>query len=602
MTARRDAVALVAIVLVALSPIAFLPGAFDRWNLPKLVVLAAACILAVVSVAAGRLPRWFAILVGAGAVLLAVAAVTGALPLAQLMGRWPRYEGLVTLPAYVAAAWIGARLLGPAASESRRRVFVSALAVAAILAGCVSLLEAAGFRPISSTLARPGALFGNASDQGVVGVMLVAVLAVPAMEAWRAMSRPILPTVGVAFSLAIVVSSASRAAILVLGVVLIAFVVRGLVRRHRGEAIAAGAVLAISVAAVALEPLARSRVGGTSPLAADSVQSRLDNWFATAQLIAQHPLTGVGPSGYVDAIVPFHASTWAQLVGSNVTIDSPHDWLLQAAVAGGIPLLIVTIALAVVVTIVGVRRVRSVDGLFGTAVAVAAFAVMLLVHFTAPATTILASFLLGRLIAQPAAIVDRVRWVVGVAIAAWTALLVTTTLAELPLQAGVAAADAGQLSTADAAFSTAAGLRSWDADTPSIAAQSFAGAADAGVAGAAELAVRWGTRAVDRAPMSVSSGIALAVGQQLSGDFEAARGTLERMQSFAPNDPRVAHRLGGILFLLGDAEGAQEQLKRATELDPGNVEVWTTFGYVCDKIGDGAGAEQARHMIASLSR
>jgi Flp pilus assembly protein TadD len=602
MTARRDAVALGAIVLVALSPIAFLPGAFDRWNLPKLVVLAAACILAVFSVAAGRLPRWFAILVGVGAVLLAVAAVTGALPLAQLMGRWPRYEGLITLPAYVAAAWIGARLLGPAASESRRRVFVNALAVAAILAGCVSLLEAAGLRPISSTLARPGALFGNASDQGVVGVMLVAVLAVPAMDAWRAMSRPILPTVGVAFSLAIVVSSASRAAILVLGVVLIAFVVRGLVRRHRGEAIAAGAVLAISVAAVALEPLARSRVAGTSPLAADSVQSRLDNGFATAQLIAQHPLTGVGPSGYVDAIVPFHASTWAQLVGSNVTIDSPHDWLLQSAVAGGIPLLIVTIALAVVVAMVGVRRVRSVDGLFGTAVAVAAFAVMLLVHFTAPATTILASFLLGRLIAQPAAIADRVRWVVGVAIAAWTALLVTTTLAELPLGAGVAAADAGDLSTADAAFSTATALRSWDADTPSIAAQSFAGAADAGVAGAAELAVRWGTRAVDSAQMSVSSGIALAVGQQFSGDLEAARGTLERVQSFAPNDPRVAHRLGGILFLLGDAQGAHDQLKRATELDPENVEVWTTFGYVCDQIGDGAGAEQARHMIASLSR
>jgi Flp pilus assembly protein TadD len=600
MTARRDAVALVAIVLVALTPIVFLPDAFDRWNLPKLVVLAAACILAVFSVAAGRLPRWFAILVGVGAVLLAVAAVTGALPLAQLMGRWPRYEGLITLPGYVAAAWIGARLLGPAASESRRRVFVNALAVAAILAGCVSLLEAAGLRPISSTLARPGALFGNASDQGVVGVMLVAVLAVPAIDAWRAMSRPILPTVGVAFSLAIVVSSASRAAILVLGVVLIVFVVRGLVRRHTGEAIAAGAVLAISVAAVALEPLARSRVGGTSPLAADSVQSRLDNWFATAQLIAQHPLTGVGPSGYVDAIVPFHASTWAQRVGSNITIDSPHDWLLQAAVAGGIPLLIVTIALAVVVAMVGVRRVRSVDGLFGTAVAVAAFAVMLLVHFTAPATTILASFLLGRVIAQPAAIADRVRWVVGVAIAAWTALLVTTTLAELPLRAGVAAADAGDVSTADAAFSTATALRSWDADTPSIAAQSFASAADAGVAGAAELAVRWGARAVDSAPMSVSSGIALAVGQQFSGDLEAARGTLERVQTFAPNDPRVAHRLGGILFLLGDAQGAHDELKRATELDPQNVEVWTTFGYVCDKIGDVAGAQQARQMIAML--
>jgi hypothetical protein len=380
------------------------------------------------------------------------------------------------------------------------------------------------------------------------------------------------------------------------------FLVIGLVRRRRGEAIAAGAVLAIAGAAVALEPLARSRVTGTSPFSADSVQSRVDNWLATVQLIAHHPLTGVGPSGYVDAIVPFHASTWAQSAGSNVTIDSPHDWLLQAAVAGGIPLLLVAIALAVVVAIVGVRRARSDSRLFGTAIALAAFAVMLLVHFTAPATTVLASFLIGRLIARPAAVADRVRWVVAAAVAAWTVLLVTTTLAEFPLQSGVAAADAGELFQADAAFSTAAALRSWDADTPSIAAQSFAGATDAGVAGAAELAVQWGTLAVERAPMSVSSGIALAVGQQFSGDLEAARGTLERVQQFAPNDPRIAHRLGGILFLLGDAQSAHDELKRATELDPGNVEVWTTFGYVCDKIGDDAGAEQARQMIASLGR
>jgi hypothetical protein len=602
MTARRDAVGLVSIVLLALTPIAFLPGAFDRWNLPKEVVLAVACLLAVFAVAAGRLPRWFVILVAIGALLLASAALTGALPIAQFMGRWPRYEGLITLPAYLAAAWAGARLLGPATTESRRRIFVNALVATAIIAGFVSLMESAGLRPIASTLARPGSLFGNASDQGIVGVMLIALLAQPAVDAWRSLKRPLVPTLGVLFSLAIVVCSASRAAILTLLVVLIGFGVVALLQHKRAEAIAFGGGLAVTVVAVALQPLARTRVAGSSPLAAESVQSRIDNWTASLHLIAQHPLGGVGPSGYVDAIVPFHSETWAQLVGSTVTIDSPHNWLLQAAAAGGIPLLLLTVVLVVGVALVTVRRVRADGTLLGTAVALAAFAIMLLVHFTAPATTILASVLIGRLVAYPPSIRHRLRWVAGIAIAAWAALLIATTLAEFPLQAGVAAALNGELAKADSAFTSATALRAWDVDTPSIAAQSFAGATDAGVDGAAAFAVTWGTRAVERDPRSVSSNIALAVGQQFSGDLAAARTTLEKVQQFAPNDPRIAHRLGGVLFLLKDADGAHRQLERATELDPQNPDVWATFEFVCEQIGDAAGAERAKHMIAVLSR
>ncbi|TFD47320.1 hypothetical protein E3T55_15355, partial [Cryobacterium frigoriphilum] len=105
--------ATVAIWLLVLASIVLLPDAFVRWFLPKDLVAAAAVAVASVAVARGRLPRAFVLAsLGAG-VLVLVAVLLSAAPGAQLWGRWPRYEGLITLPVYFGAVWAGARLLGP---------------------------------------------------------------------------------------------------------------------------------------------------------------------------------------------------------------------------------------------------------------------------------------------------------------------------------------------------------------------------------------------------------------------------------------------------------------------------------------------------------
>src|SRR6187399_2770225 len=136
--ARRDAVAAVAIVLAVVASVVFLPGALERWTLPKELLLVVATLLAAIAAPAGRLPRWLWILIGVGAAVLAVSALLGAAPVTQLFGRWPRYEGLVTIPVYVAAVWTGARLLGPGADGGRRSIFTTSVAVAAIASGVVS--------------------------------------------------------------------------------------------------------------------------------------------------------------------------------------------------------------------------------------------------------------------------------------------------------------------------------------------------------------------------------------------------------------------------------------------------------------------------------
>ncbi|ROQ40698.1 hypothetical protein EDF46_0058 [Frondihabitans sp. PhB188] len=177
--------------VACLAPIVFLPGALDRWFLPKAVVLATAC--AVASFARtgdGRLPRWFAPLVAAAAVVLVTAAVLSPAPWAEIWGRWPRYEGAVMLPVYVAAVWLGTRIMGPRAPSSRSATLVSGVATASLLLGFVSLLETIGFRPLGSSADRPGALLGNASDQGLVGVVFAAVLLLPTLRAWAPVAAP----------------------------------------------------------------------------------------------------------------------------------------------------------------------------------------------------------------------------------------------------------------------------------------------------------------------------------------------------------------------------------------------------------------------------
>ncbi|WP_166804835.1 hypothetical protein [Cryobacterium sp. Sr8] len=119
------------------------------------MLAAIAVALASVAVSRGRLPRWFVIAAASAAALALLGVLLSAAPAAQLWGRWPRYEGLVTLPVYFGALWAGARLLGPGVPAARVRTLLRAAATAAIALGAVSVLEALGARPFATDLARP---------------------------------------------------------------------------------------------------------------------------------------------------------------------------------------------------------------------------------------------------------------------------------------------------------------------------------------------------------------------------------------------------------------------------------------------------------------
>ena len=430
--ARLERWATVALWVLAVSPLALIPSGEFRFELPKMLVAVIGVGLAGWAVRAGRLPRAVAGLIAVGGLFLVVAALTSAAPMAQLLGRWPRYEGAIALPVYIGALWAGARMLGPSASAGRLRTLDSALSVTAIAVGVVGALESFGVRPLGGAAARPGSFLGNATEQGIVGMVIVAVLLLPA---WRG-RRPLVVAGALAAAVA-VVASGSRAALLGTVVALVAIGVSGVVRASRttpwrtrlaGARVPALAVLALTAVALAV-PATRGRILGAG-WAGATVEGRLLLWTDTWRLARQHLWTGLGPSGFVDAIAGGHSEAWALQVGSSDPPDSPHSWPLQALVAGGVPLLVLCLALVATVLVLAARAWRAAhlaagvptsrpelvpravtvpradglvraDAVTGWAAALLGYAVALLTHFTSPGTTPLVALLVGGLIAGP---------------------------------------------------------------------------------------------------------------------------------------------------------------------------------------------------------
>jgi len=594
-----------------ISVIVLLPDGLNRWVLPKEAALAIAALLASLAPATGRLPRWFLVVIGAGVAVLTTAALLSATPWPELWGRAPRYEGLIALPAYFAAAWIGARLLGPRSPRDAPLLALRAAATIAIAIAIVASLESSGVRLIATSFERPGSLLGNASDQGIIGVMLFALLSLPALRAWLpdpslrigkgkpglsvsvSWEHRLLLTAGVGAAIAAVLLSASRGALvafLAALTVLAGFEYQRTTRLPgasprnlvRFWTITGG--IAVAALAVALAvPLTRARLLGAS----STIDDRLLIWNESLALIAQKLFIGLGPSGYVDVIGQAHGPQWFEQVESGATLDSPHNWLLQAVSAGGVSFFALALTVVVVVAVVGIRKwsatineavesprwapytLGKADLNAGALALCAGWAVGLLTHFTSASTSILGCLVVGMLVAHAPGSSGSSRGRIGravrtVAIAIWAGWLAVAAYAEIPLQQGVKHAAVGEISAADSQFETAMSLRPWDSSIASTAAQYLAVAADSRADGAAVLTVSWAERALTETPNSVATLKAYAVGLRAAGRTIEAQEVYDRLLAMRPQDSEVMLGKASTFYLAGDTPSALEWAKLAS--------------------------------------
>ncbi|WP_427004429.1 O-antigen ligase family protein [Pseudarthrobacter sp. H2] len=605
--------------LLACSVLVFQPGGLFRFTWIKIVWLLLALGAGALVPAGGRLPQGIRRALWTTAIVLAVSMAFSANPVASFLGRWPRFEGALVITLYFAVFALGAKVLGGRAGAGNWAAFRSALTPAVVIVGAISAFEAAGFRPLGGAAdLRPGATLGNATDQGIIGVMAAAVLALPALRGRNWPAR-----IGLAAAVLTTVLSGSRAAILGLAAVVLVLAATMAATRTLGRTRAllggAAALIVLAAAAVAI-PVARERL-----LSADTVNGRWLLWEETLNLVLDHPWAGVGPNGLVDAITGYHTLDWAVRVGTAFPPDSPHFWPLQAAAAGGLPLLLGAALLAFLILRSARNGIRAAppgadrDNLAGALAAVAAYGLMLLTAFTSPATTPLAAFICGGLVATSGAAAPVIRpaakgtrpargWksfpagavASGLLVALGLGVAVPAAIAEWPMAAASSAAAAGDLATAEGQFQRAYGLRPWDSDTALLAAQAFAGPAADGDAAAAAHAIEWARISLDRTPGSSEAGLVLAIGYINSGRLQQGKDTLDSVIERSPFDSAPYLHRGIANFGLGHVEDSIADLAAASERAPESAEPWTILARIYGRLGEPEAAGQAQARAAAL--
>jgi O-antigen ligase len=525
-----------AILLLAVAGTAFLPGALDRFVFPKLAFVAGGVALAATVPARGAIPRPAGLLLALAGLLLLAGALAGPTPIQQLLGRPPRYEGVIALPVYVGALVSGARLLGPGRARGSTAWLLDCLAVAALAIGLEAALEATGLRPLASNVSRPGSLLGNASDQGAWAVLALGPLAAVGIRLGGRLHQA--GAVGAAVALATSGSRGALAGAVVLVIVLVALTPA---RAARVVLLVGGAILVIGVLAL---PATRSRVLTTTHLSQQTVTGRRLLWGETLDLLGDHPLLGVGPSGYVDTIPAYHSRRYEREIGPANPPDSPHDWLLQAVLAGGPALALIALALAGLVLVRGRRAIEAepsaaeAAAIGGLLAGLAGYAVALLFYFTSPGTTPLAALFAGALIAQP----PRSWWAPARAFGAagyalLTLVLVVAAFAEIPLRSALDEAAAANLRAADHDFHVARDLRLWDAGVAQTATHAYAALAGEHVTGAAAFGLPWAARELRAYPDSIQGLEDAATLDAAAGRPAAAAALLRKARRLEPHNP-----------------------------------------------------------------
>lgn len=586
---RRERVAL---ALLAVGTVAFMPEALDRFVFIKVALMASGVALAFTVPPRGRLsPRVVAILC-VGTVVLLIATLREAAPLTAVVGRSPRFEGVFILPVYVGAAAAGARLLGPDRAAGSTSWFLRWLSFAAVLVAIEAALELTGLRPLASNVARPGSLLGNASDEGAWAVLVLGPLAAVAVTTRR---WPYF--LGVLAAILTLVASGSRGALLGAAVVAVVLVVLE-PRQSLRVVILAGLVLVVVSSFVV--PATRDRIVGSSPYSVETVRGRALLWEETVHLVEDHPVLGVGASGFVNAIPRYHTLQWQLDIGAANPPDSPHDWILQGAADGGILLALLAIALALVVVFEGLAATRRQvnrgerAAVVGVLAGVCGYGVALLFHLTSPGTTPLAATLAGALAAaslrtpsetlsqsseqssrRPGrATVDRVTAALKVGVfSALALLLLAAAVAEIPLRNAIVEAAQGRLGAADHSFHVAEALRPWDPSISATAGHAFAVLAALGEPGAARRGAPWTAHDVSDDPDGVLSLRDAAVIDVAFHRLATARSLLVRANYLDPTDPLVLLALGRDELQQGHRRRAVSTLEDARRFAPSNAAI-----------------------------
>ena len=516
-----------------------------------------------------RFERWA---LGLFALLLVVAGLGALDGRYAWLGTPERHFGVLTWLGCIGLYLAGRQL----ASEDAERRVVRAMAVGGLVIAVWTAAEVLGHPPVSiaSDTSRLTGPFGSAAYLGAAAVLFGGASLGVALSKGEGRSWRTCGWVSAAGCVVALVGSGARAAWLA------AVIVAALVAVRRAPAMAKH-LAPIGVAAV----VGMLMIAGSTGVLERShgAASRLDEWGVALRVIAEHPLTGVGPEGYRLAFAEGVDDHYEQQYGRAVLPDRAHSSVLDIAVTLGLPAALVWVALIVGLGRVLLSRLRTASGLgVGLAAGVLAYGAQQLLLFPLAELDPLVWALAGMCVARAVGATQATLTSPRVAVRR-TALAGAVAVAVLAGVLGVREVAADRLAqrsraAADESFADrAAGLRPDVVRYQLLAARS---AEATNTVKGIDRAIDYVEAAKDLSPLDpivlteqarLASVRAVATGD--SGDVAVA---LARWRALVAMD---AHRsdwqlgLGYAELAAGDAETAAVAFERAAVLSPGDERI-----------------------------
>lgn len=389
--AARRVFRLASLALLTILPFVAVPFAGDPYQPVR--TLLSACALAVLAWTASasgagptvsRITRAAAI---ALVVVLAASLVSAlvASPASALFGVHGRFQGLLTTVLFALAGFVGTRAgIGGREVRFLGRVAAGSLA---LQSGLVLVQRISGGDPAGT--------MGNAvlaAGWLVVLSALVAGVAIAERGWWRGLGLS-----AAALGLAALGATATRGAWVA---ALVAGIVAVVLARSARRVVPFAAAFLLVGALLLGGPAVVSKLA-SADLNTGSAGSRLEIWKATAAMIADHPVLGVGPGRYIYEYPAYQTAAHVRIEGGDTRADQAHGIVLQTAAETGVPGALALLALAGIALVAGVRGARRGDAvsLAGT-IALSAFAAQALFGISTVETDTLAWFLGGLLISR----------------------------------------------------------------------------------------------------------------------------------------------------------------------------------------------------------